>query len=205
MRVCALGKTERLSISTKDPDELSYPPNGFAGMTRRTGKKPIIAACNGHAHGGGFEIVLNSDIVLASPNANFRLPDVMRGTAAISGGLARLCRNFTLQRALWLVLTAHTLTAEQALEWGLVQKIVPIENLLEETIKVAKVVASMSPDSVIASRAGVRQGWESSSVEHATYLTIESYGRKLFSGDNLREGLAAFMEKREPKWTPSKL
>jgi enoyl-CoA hydratase/carnithine racemase len=53
-------------------------------MTRRTGKKPIIAACNGHAHGGGFEIILNSDIVIASPNSDFRLPDVLRGTAAVS-------------------------------------------------------------------------------------------------------------------------
>jgi enoyl-CoA hydratase/carnithine racemase len=182
-----------------------YPTSGFAGLTRRVGKKPIIAAVNGHAHGGGFEIALNSDLVIASPNANFRLPDVLRGTAALMGAFPRMCRTFGLQRATLLALTAYTLSAEEAKTWGLVQKVVPVENLIREAVNMAALIASMSPDSVIVSRAGIRQAWETSSVERSTQLTSDAYATKLMGGDNIREGLLAFREKREPKWVPSKL
>lgn len=191
--------------SENDVRLITYPSSGFAGLSRRTGRKPIIAACNGHAHGGGFEIVLNSDIVIASPNADFRLPDVLRGTAAMEGAFPRLCRNFGLQRAMFMALTAYTLTAKEALEWGLVQRIVPIENLVAEAVAIAKLIASMSPDSVIVSRAGVRQAWETGSIAHATFITGETYGRKLMSGENAMEGMLAFAEKRQPRWVPPKL
>ncbi|EEH36595.1 enoyl-CoA hydratase/carnithine racemase [Paracoccidioides lutzii Pb01] len=183
----------------------SYPSTGFAGLTRRNGRKPIVAACNGHAHGGGFEIILNSDIVIASENADFRLPDVIRGTAAMAGAFPRLCRTFGLQKAMWLGLTAHTLTAQEGLAWGLVQKIVSIDDLVKEAVNVAKLIASMSPDSVIVTRAGIRQAWETSSVEHATFLTGEAYAADLMAGENAKEGMLAFKEKRLPKWVPSKL
>ncbi|PGG97632.1 hypothetical protein AJ79_09142 [Helicocarpus griseus UAMH5409] len=200
---------ERRSFATADSNytipQYAFPPTGFAGLTRRNGRKPIIAACNGHAHGGGFEIILNSDIVIASENADFRLPDVLRGTAALAGAFPRLCRTFGLQRAMWLGLTAHTLTAQEALQWGLVQKIVPIDDLVKEAVSVAKLVASMSPDSVIVTRAGIRQAWETGSVEDATTLTGELYGSRLMYGENAKEGMLAFKEKRLPKWVPSKL
>ena len=182
-----------------------YPSTGFAGLTRRTGKKPIIAAVNGHAHGGGFEIALNSDLVIASPNANFRLPDVLRGTAALEGAFPRIVRNFGLQRAMLLALTGYVLSAEEAREWGFVLKIVEGEKLVEEAVKLAGLVASMSPDSVVVSRSGVREGWEGGSVEEAVRKTAEEYAERLMSGENLKEGLRAFRERREPKWVPSKL
>ena len=97
-----------------------YPTTGFAGLTRRVGRKPMIAAVNGHAHGGAFEIALNSDLVLASTNADFRLPDVLRGTAAIRGAFLGMCRTFGLQRANLLALTTYNLSAEEAKTWGLV-------------------------------------------------------------------------------------
>ncbi|QSS64322.1 enoyl-CoA hydratase, partial [Histoplasma capsulatum] len=115
-------------------------PELRVGIVTGAGKKAfsagmdLKAACNGHAHGGGFEIVLNSDIVIASENADFRLPDVLRGTAAMAGAFSRL-----------------------SLQWGLVQKIVPIDDLIKEAVDVAKLIASMSPDSVIVTRAGIRQ------------------------------------------------
>ena len=174
-------------------------------MTRRVGKKPIIAACNGHAHGGGFEIVLNSDIVLASPNADFRLPDVLRGTAALAGAFPRLCRTFGLHRANLIALTAYTLSAEEAQQWGLVQRIVPLEDLVPEAVKMAGLMASMSPDSVVVSRAGIREAWETASVEGATQVTADVYASRLMGGENVKEGLLAFREKREPRWVPSKL
>ena len=85
------------------------------------------------------------------------------------------------------------------------QKIVPIEELVAEAVEMAKLIASMSPDSVIVSRAGVRQAWETSSVDHATFVTRETYARKLVSGKNIMEGMSAFAEKRKPKWVPSTL
>lgn len=185
--------------------KLQYPNSGFAGLSRRVGKKPIIAAVNGHAHGGGFEIALNSDLVIASPKANFRLPDVLRGTAALMGAFPRMCRTFGLQRATLLALTGYTLSAEEAKAWGLVQRVVPIEDLVGEAVKLAALIAGMSPDSVIVSRAGIRQAWETGSVERSTQITKDAYGAKLMGGDNVREGLLAFRDRREPKWAPSKL
>ncbi|KAH7411296.1 enoyl-CoA hydratase/carnithine racemase [Cadophora sp. MPI-SDFR-AT-0126] len=182
-----------------------YPSTGFAGFTRRTGRKPIIAAVNGHAHGGGFEIALNSDLVLASSNADFRLPDVLRGTAAVEGAFPRIVRNFGLQRAMLLALTGYVLSAEEAREWGFVTKVVEGERLVEEAVKLAAVVASMSPDSVIVSRSGVREGWEGGSVEDAVRKTGDKYVERLMGGENLKEGLKAFRERREPRWVPSKL
>jgi enoyl-CoA hydratase/carnithine racemase len=182
-----------------------YPPSGFGGFTSRIGKKPVIAAVNGHAHGGGFEIALNSDIVLASSSATFRLPDVSRGTAAMLGAFPRLLYHVGLQRAMLMALTAYTLGPEEAKEWGIVLKVVPGEKLMEEAVGIAKVIAGMSPDSIIVSRSGVRLGLEMAGVERATQITKDVYGKRLMEGENVREGLRAFLEKREARWVPSKL
>jgi enoyl-CoA hydratase/carnithine racemase len=185
--------------------ESHFPLTGFAGLSRRTGKKPIIAAVNGHAHSGGFEITLNSDLVIASPNANFRLPDVLRGTAAVEGAYPRICRTFGLQRAMLLSLAAYTLHAEEAKDWGVVQKIVPIEKLVAEALSLAEWIAAMSPDSIVVSRAGVRQAWETASVEEARRVTADKFAERLWHGDNAMEDMLAFREKRVLKWVPSKL
>lgn len=129
----------------------------------------------------------------------------MRGTAALMGAFPRMCRTFGLQRANFIALTTYTLGAEEAKEWGLVQKVVSIESLVDEAVKMAAGIAAMSPDSVLVSRAGIRQAWETGSVERATQLTSDTYASKLMSGVNVREGLLAFREKREPKWVSSKL
>lgn len=110
-----------------------------------------------------------------------------------------------MQRAMLLALTGYVLSAEEAREWGFVLKVVQGEKLVEEAVKLAGLVASMSPDSVVVSRSGVREGWEGGSVEEAVRKTAEEYAEKLMSGENLKEGLRAFRERREPKWVPSKL
>lgn len=151
---------------------------------------------------------MNADIVLASPNANFRLSDVMRGTAAIEGSFPRMYALFGLQRANLLALTAYSLRAEEAKEWGLVQRIVKSEegeNLVGEAVKMGSLIARMSPDSVVVSRTGIRQAMETASVERATQLTADMYAERLMNGANVIEGIRAFQEKREPKWVPSKL
>jgi len=129
----------------------------------------------------------------------------MRGTAALEGAFPRICRTFGLQRAMLLALTGYILTAREAKEWGLVCKVVHSGDLIKDAVKMAALIASMSPDSVIVSRLGIRQAWETAGVDEATQVTLQAFGNKLMSGANVREGLIAFREKREPKWEPSKL
>ena len=182
-----------------------YPETGFGGLTRRVGLKPIIAAVNGFAYGGGFELALNSDIVLASTSASFRLPDVMRGTAAMQGAFPRLVRTFGMQRASLIALTGYELSAQEAADWGLVAKVVAPDNLKAEATRLASMITRMSPDSVIVSRAGLREAWDESSVERATQQTHYRWADWLMRGENVREGMSAFAERRQPSWKGSRL
>ena len=129
----------------------------------------------------------------------------MRGTAAVEGSFPRMYASFGMQRAMLLALTAYTLKAEEAKQWGLVQKIVPSEELVKEAVKMASLIGGMSPDSVVVSRLGIRQAMETPSVERATQLIAEMFAERLMNGENAKEGLRAFQEKRAPKWVPSKL
>ncbi|KAF5004794.1 hypothetical protein FDECE_8733 [Fusarium decemcellulare] len=208
---------ERLDIIKTNDVAHEYPNGGFGGMTNRTGKKPIIIACNGHAHGkirpncaqseadspgGGFEIVLNADVIFASPNATFRLPEVLRGVSALAGALPRAMHLFGNHRCMDLILTARTLNAEEAVQWGLVKEIVPQDKLLERTLDYASEIASLSPDSVIISRLAAREAWETG-VSRATMRGQELWAEAMLRSKNASEGLAAYREKRDPKWFPS--
>ncbi|OQU96341.1 hypothetical protein CLAIMM_02438 isoform 2 [Cladophialophora immunda] len=199
---------KRLKTQDMEPAQAArqqFPPGGFAGMTNRVGVKPILAACNGYVFGGGFEIILNADIVIASESASFGLLEGKRGLAALAGALPRVIRNFGLQRAMDLGLTARILPVREAQQWGLVKDVVPAEQLVERAVAVAREITALSPDSVVVTRAGIREGWEVGSLNRATAATAERYRYRLFSGENMREGLAAFQEKREPVWKPSRL
>ena len=195
---------QRLDIINTNGVALEYPQGGFAGMTNRTGKKPIIVACNGHAHGGGFEIVLNSDVIFASPNATFRLPEVIRGVSALAGALPRAMLLFGNHRTMDLILTGRRMSAQEAVDWGLVKEIVPQERLLERTLAYAQEIAEKSPDSVIISRLAAREVWETG-VSRATIRGQELYAEAMLRSKNTAEGLAAYREKRDPKWLPSYL
>lgn len=131
-------------------------------------------------------------------------PDVKRGTAAVEGGLPRLCRTVGLQRAMYLALTGSILTASEAKEWGIVLKVVNEERLLSEAIELANMIVAGSPDSVIVSRKGVREAWEAG-VSSATNDVYDQYSDSLFRGENATEGMKAFAERREPVWKASKL
>ncbi|KAL2389043.1 hypothetical protein RJ035_002645 [Blastomyces gilchristii] len=101
------------------------PPSGFAGLSRRAGKKPVICAVNGLAYGGGCEIIINADIVIASRRgAKFALPEVKRGVAALAGGLTRLVRTVGKPRAMEMALTGRVVRVEEAERWGLVNEVV---------------------------------------------------------------------------------
>ncbi|KAF2842990.1 enoyl-CoA hydratase-like protein [Patellaria atrata CBS 101060] len=183
-----------------------HPRSGFAGLSRREGRKPVIAAVNGVALGGGFEICLNCDMTIASPTATFGLPEALRGIYAGAGGLPRLIRTVGLQVASEIALTGRTLNAQEAKELRLINHISRTpESLVEEAVELAKQVAKISPDAAIVTRAGLRQAWETASVERAYQITQERFGEALIGGENAKEGLRAFAEKREPRWLPSKL
>jgi enoyl-CoA hydratase/carnithine racemase len=154
--------------------------------------------------GGGFEIVLNADVIFASPNASFRLPEVLRGVSALAGALPRCMQLFGNHRTMDLALSGRLLTVEEALNWGLLKEIVAQDKLLERTLDYASEIASNSPDSVIISRLGAREAWETG-VTRATHRGEELWADQMMRGRNATEGLAAFREKRDPKWDRSNL
>jgi enoyl-CoA hydratase/carnithine racemase len=181
-------------------------PPAFKPLSRRLGKKPVIAAVNGLALGAGTEFVVNCDLVVAAENATFGLPEVKRGVAPIGGCLPRLIRTIGLQRASEFALTGRSISASEALAWGLVNKVVPPEDdVVAEAVRYASLIAENSPDAIICTRAGLRQGWETAAVERAVDITLEREWAELQRGENIREGLRAFAEKRAPVWRGSRL
>lgn len=185
----------------------SMSSSGFGGLSRRGGRKPVIAAVNGICFGGGCEMIVNCDLVVASSNAAFALPEVKRGVVAIQGALTRIVRTLGKPRAMEMALTGRTLTAEEAQEWGLINKVVGDKEgeVIDAAVEYAKMIAENSPDSVIVSREGIKLGWEGIGAEEGTRLLMENWYPRLLEGENIKEGVLAFVEKRKPKWKAAKL
>lgn len=183
------------------------PASGFGGLSRRVGKKPVIAAVNGIAFGGGCEMIINCDIVLASAAAKFALPEVKRGVIALAGALPRLVRTVGKQRAMEMALTGRSLNAHEARDWGLVNEVVDDDagTVLERAVELATVIAENSPDSVVVSREGVLLGWHGLGAEEGTESLILGSWKRMEGGENMKEGVKAFVEKRKPRWVDSKL
>ncbi|KAK5064704.1 hypothetical protein LTR84_000538 [Exophiala bonariae] len=194
--------------------ESTLPASGFGAVSRRSGKKPLIGAINGLAFGAGLEMVANMDLVVAAKSAQFCLPEVKRGTVAIAGALPRIARTLGRPRAMELALTGRPVAAREMKEWGFVNAVtddapadahVLSRPVVQKALEYAEQIASNSPDSVIVSRAGIILGWEDGSAEHASTNIVEVWGRRLNEGENLHEGVRAFVEKRQPTWVGSKL
>ncbi|KAJ5084262.1 hypothetical protein NUU61_008841 [Penicillium alfredii] len=194
--------------------QLMMPRSGFGGLSRRHGKKPVIAAVNGLAFGGGMEIVANMDLVVAAKSARFALPEAQRGVVAMAGSLPRLARTIGRPRATELALTGQSITATEAREWGLINAVtedatsdcaVLERPVVKKALEYATKIVGNSPDSVVISRAGILAGWEDGSVENASRLLSETWESALNEGTNLQEGVKAFAEKRAPRWVDSKL
>ena len=150
-------------------------------------------------------MIINADMVVAEEGAQFGLPEAKIGVVAVAGALPRLVRTVGRQRAMEMALTGRSLKAEEAREWGLVNRVVPHGKCVEEAIKLAEMVAGNSPDSVIVSREGVKMGWEGVGAEEGTRLTQEIWYKRMDKGENMKEGVRSFVEKRKPRWVPSKL
>ena len=143
-------------------------------------------------------------MIFASPNATYCLPEVLRGVSALAGALPRAMLLFGNHRTMDLILTGRRLSVEEALSWGLVKEIVTQEQLLARALAYAEEIAEKSPDSVIISRLGAREVWETG-VSRATMRGQELYAEAMLRSQNSTEGLTAYQEKRKPRWLPSYL
>jgi enoyl-CoA hydratase/carnithine racemase len=186
-----------------------FPASGFGALSTRSGLKPVICAINGICFGGGFEMAINADLCIASSSAQLGLPEVKRGVVALAGALPRLTRVVGRQRAMEMCLTGRAYSAQTMLEWGVVNHVVPgergNEGVVQEAVRWAEEIAGNSPDAVIVSRQGVIMGWEGISAQHGTERLVRDWYPKIDAGENMKEGVMAFVQKRKPVWVGSKL
>jgi enoyl-CoA hydratase len=181
-----------------DPDRNSTERGGPYGLIRRARRKPLIAAVNGLAFGGGFEMVLACDMVVASKSARFALPEVKRGLLALYGGVFRGARALPLNLAREMLLTGDPIGAERAFALGLVNRLVDDGGALAEALALAEAICANSPVAVRESLGIVNQANETADAL-AWQLSGEAAARVRASADS-REGIAAFLQKRAPVW-----
>jgi crotonobetainyl-CoA hydratase len=173
---------------------------GFAGLSSRFDlEKPIIAAVNGFAMGGGFETALSCDIILASENAKFALPEVKVGFFAAASGVQRLSRYIGRLAAQELMLTGRTITAAEALALGCINEIHPHDELMEKAMEKAEQLCTVSPSAVKATKRvlndmALRDGM-AGSIAYSREVIAD-----LAKTEDFKEGVNAFVEKRAPKW-----
>lgn len=173
--------------------------SGFGGIVNRThGVKPIIAAVNGYALGGGFEIALACDVIIAADHARFGLPEVRVGLMAAAGGVHRLVRMMPLKIAMGLMLTGRHMTAQEAMHWGIVNEVVPLPDLMPTVMRWANDILACAPLSVRASKQAAMLG-----LDHPLDIALHmnySETLKMNRSDDTVEGPRAFAEKRPPNW-----
>jgi enoyl-CoA hydratase/carnithine racemase len=178
---------------------LVTPEGGLAGFVHGHRTKPWIAAVKGYALGGGCELALACDMIVASEDAQFGLPEVKRGLYAGGGGAYRLPRAVPRNIALELIATGGSLDAHRAAAFGLANRVVASDKVLDTALELARAIAANAPLAVRQSMIVARQYLEH---DDAALRTIsDSEGAVVYASDDAREGAQAFMEKRLPRWT----
>ncbi|MDA1076998.1 MAG: enoyl-CoA hydratase-related protein [Proteobacteria bacterium] len=179
-----------------------YPEHGYAGLIERFDlNKPIIAAVDGFALGGGFEIALACDIIIATDRSSFGLPEPLVGAVALGGGLHRLARQIGLKQAMGMVLTADRVSAAVGLAMGFVNQVTPVEGFEDAVQSFCERILRCAPLSVAASKESIMRGLDEPSLDAAMknqeqYPAFYQWKR---SADAV-EGPKAFAEKRKPQW-----
>ena len=200
---CTGGDISDMASSTEGGD-FRIPPTGFGGLTsRRCCYKPIIAAVNGMALGGGLEIALAADVIIASERASFGLPEPKIGGAAIAGGIHRLVRQIGLKPAMGMLLSAEPVSAVRAYDLGLVNLVVEPENLMAAARDFADKIIRCAPLAIQATKPCAIEGLNLGSVENAMRAQQEGDFEvldQMIRSEDIREGLNAFLEKRPPRW-----
>ncbi len=172
----------------------------FIGTWHRVAeaRKPVIAAVAGFALGGGCELAMQCDLIIAADNAKFGQPEIKLGIIPGIGGTQRLTHAVGKAKAMDLVLTGRMMDAGEAERAGLVARVVPLQNLLDEALKVAATIASMSLPSVLAAKEAVNRAFQASLAEGIRFERRVFHS--LFATRDQKEGMAAFIEKRPPKF-----
>jgi enoyl-CoA hydratase/carnithine racemase len=181
-------------------NKMDWPKTGFGGIALRFDSvKPLIAAVNGVALGGGFEIALACDLIIASERASFGLPEPLVGQAAMAGGMHRLPRQIGLKNAMGMLLTGRRVDAAEGQRLGFVNEVVAPEQLMDAAHRWADQILECAPLSVRASKQAALQGLDAAGLEAAVRGRYEQLYAMLKSGDYI-EGARAFAEKRRPQW-----
>jgi enoyl-CoA hydratase len=165
----------------------------------RTIRKPVIAAVSGWALGGGFEIALSCDMIVASDSAKFGLPEINLGVFPGAGGTQRLVREVGKALAMEVILNDRRMTAQEAFHHGLVNRVVPVSDYLSEALKLAEEIASRAPVAVGDAKRMINHAYESFLRDGLAEERQVFYN--LFNTEDQKEGMNAFVEKRKPDWT----
>lgn len=160
--------------------------------------KPVIAAVNGFALGGGCELAMSCDLIIAGDDAKFSQPEIKIGTIPGAGGTQRLTRAIGKSKAMMMVLTGDMIDAETACDWGLVAKVVPAQTLLQETFELAKTISDRAPVAVRLAKEAVNKSFEMTLKDGMDFERRNFY--LTFSSLDQKEGMKAFMEKRNPTY-----
>jgi len=186
------------AFSSGEGGDIIGASGGFGGLTQREFPKPIIAAVNGSALAGGFEIMLSCDLVVAAEHATFGIPEAKRGLIAGAGGLIRMPKRLPMAIALELAMTGDPIDAERAYALGLVNKVVPAGELMAEAVALAERIAANAPLAVRYSKSVMKRAAELPESD-GWAINTEAVGVVFTSADAM-EGPTAFAEKRPPKW-----
>jgi enoyl-CoA hydratase len=161
-------------------------------------RKPVIAAVAGYALGGGCELAMMCDFIIAADNAKFGQPEINLGTIPGSGGTQRLTRFVGKSKAMEMCLTARMMGAEEAERAGLVSRVVPLDELMDNALKTAEKIASLSLPAVMMTKESVNRAYETTMEEGIRFE--RRLFHSTFSTEDKAEGMAAFIEKREPQF-----
>jgi enoyl-CoA hydratase len=204
------GAGEKAFAAGADISELNALPSAGHGadqarfgqaLTRKIERlrTPVIMAVNGFALGGGCELAMAGDILIASENAKFGQPEVNLGLIPGYGGSQRMTRLVGKGMAMYLCLTGEMIGAQEALRIGLVQKVVPLPELMDEAKRIAATIASKAPLAIAACKRAINNGAHLS-IDDALELEALEFGT-LVDTEDIKEGTGAFLEKRKPQWT----
>jgi enoyl-CoA hydratase len=186
-------------VAAQRSNEMYTKKGGFAGFVTRRFPKPVIAAVNGTAVAGGFEIALACDLVVAADTAVFGLFEVKRGLFAAAGGLIRLPRKVPVNVAMEISIVGSTIDAARAHQLGLVNRVVPASEVVPVALELAELIAANAPLAVRATRTMVQEAVELSETE--AWKRNAELQREVFAHPDAVEGATAFAEKRPPVWT----
>jgi enoyl-CoA hydratase/carnithine racemase len=181
------------------PDE-ELPASGWAGLSERTLTKPVIAAVNGYALGGGFEIALACDIVIASENASFALSEPLIGGVALGGGVQRLTKRMPSAIAMGMLLTGKRVTATEAHHWGVVTEVVEPGQALAVAKKWAADIMTCAPLAIRLTKQLAIATVEEEGFLSGLAAQRKAIAEQLFASEDTQEGIRAFVEKRKPVW-----